>query len=118
MRALYILSLFGMACTSDKGTDTAAPLSLDLTERLGAGQARAGVMDSDAAGIGGMAAEGQAGDIKIYNDRVQFIIQETERGTTWRIAPVGWSMPISFVQRASWAAIMSMIGCPWRGSVI
>ena len=80
MRALYILSLFGMACTSDKGTDTAAPLSLDLTERLGAGQARAGVMDSDAAGIGGMAAEGQAGDIKIYNDRVQFIIQGDRTG--------------------------------------
>jgi hypothetical protein len=63
-----------MGCTGQT-QDSAEPDAPDLTERLGVGQARAGLMLSDAAGMGGMAAEGQAGDFKIYNDRVQFIIQ-------------------------------------------
>jgi len=46
-----------------------------LTERLKSGEVRAGVVTDDAALFGGVSAEGQIGDIKIYNDRVRFVIQ-------------------------------------------
>jgi hypothetical protein len=53
---------------------TPAP-AVDVAEVLTAGQARAGVVEDDAALFGGISAEGRVGDIKIYNSRVQFILQ-------------------------------------------
>lgn len=53
---------------------------LDLTEPLSAAEARAGVVTDAAALPGGVSAEGQPGDIKIYNSRVQFIIQSARAG--------------------------------------
>ncbi|MFT7518128.1 MAG: hypothetical protein ACI9MC_000255 [Kiritimatiellia bacterium] len=51
----------------------------DPAVRAQSGEARAGVVRdgvaAEAALFGGVNAEGQAGDIKIYNDRVQFIVQ-------------------------------------------
>lgn len=47
----------------------------DVAERLVSGQVRAGWVNDEEALFGGISAEGQLGDIKIYNDRVQFIIQ-------------------------------------------
>ncbi len=59
--------------------DPALP-ALDLTERLGPGQTRAGVVTDGVALLGGIGAEGQPGDLKIYNDRVTFIIQSARPG--------------------------------------
>ena len=57
------------------GQDPAVPAS--------PGEARAGVVRDGAAGeaalFGGINAEGRAGDIKLYNDRVQFVIQAGDR---------------------------------------
>jgi hypothetical protein len=56
--------------------DTEAPGSApDLTERLGPGETRAGQVTDAGALFGGISAEGKVGDFKIYNDRVQFIVQ-------------------------------------------
>jgi hypothetical protein len=46
-----------------------------LTERLGGDQVRAGEVTDAAALFGGISAEGAVGDYKIYNDRVQFVVQ-------------------------------------------
>ncbi len=70
MIALLLLA----ACHRDKGEDSAAP-ALDLTEALGAGEVRAGVITDEDALFGGVSAEGRAGDIKLYNADVQFILQ-------------------------------------------
>ena len=51
-----------------------------LTEPLGAEEARAGVVFEDDALWGGISAEGELGDIKIYNDRAQFLIQGLRDG--------------------------------------
>ncbi len=48
---------------------------LDVTERLGPGETRAGVITDPAALFGGVSAEGELGDVKLYNDRIQVIIQ-------------------------------------------
>ena len=62
------------------------PDPADVTERLGPGQVRAGEVLDEAALFGGVAAEGRIGDFKIYNDRVQFIIQGVREGsfTAWQ----------------------------------
>lgn len=60
---------------SDKKADSAAPPPLDLTEALSEAEARAGVVIDESALFGGISAEGRSGDIKIYNNRVQFVIQ-------------------------------------------
>ena len=69
--------ILATACGGDGSTkgDSGASAAPDLTERLPAGEARAGVVTNDAALFGGAAAEGELGDFKIYNDRVQFIIE-------------------------------------------
>ena len=47
----------------------------DLTERLGAGEVRAGEVIDAASLFGGISAEGDVGDFLIYNDRVRYLIQ-------------------------------------------
>ncbi len=69
-----ITLLLLIACHRDK-EDSALP-ALDLTEVLGAGEARAGVVTDEAALLGGVSAEGRLGDLKLYNSEVQFIIQD------------------------------------------
>lgn len=54
---------------------TSTPPAVDTSERLGPGEVRAGVIADEAALFGGVSAEGRVGDVKIYNDRVQFVIQ-------------------------------------------
>ena len=51
------------------------PASPDLTEALEASQVRAGIITDTRALFGGISAEGAPGDIKLYNDRVQFVIE-------------------------------------------
>ena len=65
--------LFLIACKPDP---EAAPLGADVSERLIAGQVRAGRVESTPALFGGVSAEGAVGDWKIYNSNVQFIIQD------------------------------------------
>ena len=61
------------------GVDSAPP-GLDVSVRLGSGEVRAGVVADGAALFGGTSAEGRPGDLKIYNDRAQFIIQGVRDG--------------------------------------
>ncbi|MGB0638197.1 MAG: hypothetical protein ACPGTU_02620, partial [Myxococcota bacterium] len=69
------------SCSKDKAEEVDTSDSVvDLTETLSAGEVRAGVVTDENALFGGISAEGQAGDFKIYNDRVQFIIQSTRAG--------------------------------------
>jgi hypothetical protein len=54
--------------------------AVDLVSPLGPDEARAGVITDEAALFGGLAAEGQVGDVKIYNDRAQFVLQGLREG--------------------------------------
>lgn len=47
----------------------------DLTARLEPGEARAGIIVDEGSLFGGISAEGQLGDVLLYNDRVRFIVQ-------------------------------------------
>ncbi|MEZ4320422.1 MAG: CehA/McbA family metallohydrolase [Myxococcota bacterium] len=80
---VLLVALF--ACKSDKDaaeTDVPPPPTpLDVTVRLGPGEVRAGVVTDESALFGGVSAEGRAGDLKIYNDRVQFVIQGLREGS-------------------------------------
>lgn len=71
--------IFLLACNRGDKAETSSPPP-DLTETLAADEARAGVVTDTAALFGGVSAEGQAGDVKIYNDRVQFVIQGARDG--------------------------------------
>lgn len=71
-----LLLLSVLACNKE---DPQAPAP-DLSERLGAGESRAGIVVDSAALFSGISAEGRIGDIKIYNDRVQFILQGDRNG--------------------------------------
>ncbi len=69
-----LVSLLFLACKDP------APAPLDLAEELGPNQVRAGKVRDEAALFGGISAEGQCGDFKIYNDRVRFILQGDRPG--------------------------------------
>lgn len=84
--------LLALALITGCPTDPPAPpdltpapenLGLDPAVLAGPGEARAGVIRSGEAGsaalFGGVNAEGAAGDIKLYNDRVQFVIGAARR---------------------------------------
>ena len=69
-----------------------------LSRRLSAIEARAGVVVNEDALFGGVSAEGQLGDFKIYNNRVQFIIQGFRAGNYYlpnpgTIVDVDWVRP-------------------------
>jgi len=53
---------------------------LDLVGPLSPGEVRAGVITDQRALFAGVSAEGSLGDIKIYNDRVQYVIQTGSDG--------------------------------------
>jgi hypothetical protein len=72
-RLLLLLSL--TACPGPR--DDAV---LDLAVRLTPIESRAGEITSEEALFSGVSAEGRAGDYKIYNDRVQFVIQGMRDG--------------------------------------
>ena len=79
--ALFVLVL---GCpTAEEPLPPAPFLGADPAVPAGAGEVRAGVVRDGEAGeralFGGINAEGRAGDVKIYNDRVQFIVQAPRR---------------------------------------
>ena len=86
-----LLALLLLGCPPDEPApdpipgDTGEPPA-DVTVALGPDEARAGRIVDEAALFGGMTAEGRVGDLKIYNDRAQFIIQGVREGsfTTWQ----------------------------------
>ena len=78
----FILCTFALvlpACGGG-GADPASGPPPDLTEVLESGQSRAGKVVDEAALFGGISAEGRVGDYKIYNDRVQFVVQGMRDG--------------------------------------
>ncbi|HCH65587.1 MAG: hypothetical protein CL927_18220 [Deltaproteobacteria bacterium] len=78
-----LLSLL-WSCGSESGkpgsADDSVGLGADVSERLSDGEARAGVVRSSDALFGGASAEGALGDFKLYNSKVQFIIQDIREG--------------------------------------
>jgi len=78
------LLLWASGCSNvelppEKGNSSFAP---DLTEPLGADEARAGFLTpgASAAYIGGVAGEGTTGDVLLYNDRARFTVQGLRAG--------------------------------------
>ncbi|MCZ7586031.1 MAG: hypothetical protein M5R36_23385 [Deltaproteobacteria bacterium] len=69
----------------DDDDDTDDDESWDnLSDPLGEGEVRAGIIASGDELIGGPRARGEIGDYKIYNSRVEFIIRSTELpGISW-----------------------------------
>ena len=85
--ALPLLVLAACSTTDGAGGDKPADtqvedgwVSPDVSEVLGEGEVRAGIVADGNALFGGVSAEGREGDFKIYNDRVQFIIQSDRDG--------------------------------------
>ncbi len=73
-----------LACHGpDDETGELGPPALDVSEPLQPGAVRVGVVTDDSALFGGLGAEGQVGDIKIYNDRIQFIVQGMRPGSSY-----------------------------------
>jgi hypothetical protein len=71
-----LASFLLMACgPDDDGGPGPEPTQVDVTAPLGAGEARAGVIRDEAALFGGISAEGRVGDVKLYNSRIQLVIQ-------------------------------------------
>jgi predicted metal-dependent phosphoesterase TrpH len=88
LRTLIFLTFVVSACTPSEqvtsstetlSTTTATTTAFDLAEQLDAQTTRAGRVVDGSALFTGVTAEGAIGDYKIYNNRVQFIIQDTKR---------------------------------------
>jgi len=86
MRLFPYLLLSVCACAGSPDTknptdddDSGIP-PLDVTERLGAGEVRAGPIVNGGGLFGGVSAEGREGDFKLYNANVQFVVQGVREG--------------------------------------
>lgn len=84
---LLVPLLLLTACEAEPTVEPTRFLGQDPAVPAAVGEARAGVIREGAAGeaalFAGIGAEGQAGDIKIYNPRVQFIVQDAGRRHGW-----------------------------------
>ena len=69
-----MIFLLFFACSSSSSIEEKRA-SLDLSSPLNENQVRLGVIEDESALFGGISAEGQLGDYKIYNNQVQFVIQ-------------------------------------------
>jgi hypothetical protein len=80
---MRILLFSLLACTEPPVEEPPAP-GVDPGIPAAPGEARAGIVRAGAAGevalFGGVTAEGRAGDIKLYNSRVQVVIQGAYEG--------------------------------------
>ena len=81
---IYLL----LACQNDPKESGNTLPPLDLTEFLDDQTARAGTVADPQALFAGASAEGQVGDIKLYNNKVQFIIQ-ADRASAYYIGHGG-----------------------------
>lgn len=78
-----LLALTLLACRDPAAVPESPPaLGVDPTVRAAVDEARAGVVaeGGEAALFGGVTAEGRAGDVKLYNSRVQVVIQGAYEG--------------------------------------
>ncbi|MDP2307950.1 MAG: CehA/McbA family metallohydrolase [Pseudomonadota bacterium] len=78
-----LLTLALLACRDPAAGPTSPPsLGVDPAVRAAEGEARAGAIaeGGESALFGGVTAEGRAGDIKLYNSRVQVVIQGPYEG--------------------------------------
>ena len=74
--------LLGLSCNGES-PQAIPPLGVDPSVPAADGESRAGVIlagAGEAALFGGITAEGRAGDVKLYNDTVQFVIQQAAPG--------------------------------------
>ena len=79
MRPVALLLL--VACGgSDNSIEDRVP-ALALNVALAPGETRAGVVSTSDALFAGISAEGSIGDLKIYNSRVRFIVQNVREGS-------------------------------------
>lgn len=85
MLTILILACSGKPTPTDTSTE---PPPVDLVSPVPSGQARAGILTAPAALIGGIAAEGQVGDLMLKNDRVRFVVQSVRDGN-WYIQQGG-----------------------------
>jgi hypothetical protein len=93
---MILLALLGCP---DHGPQAHEPAPADLVTPLGPGEVRAGVITDERALFGGISAEGRAGDVKIYNDRVQFVIQAARPGD-WYLVEGGGVIDADIVRPA------------------
>ncbi|MFT7582829.1 MAG: hypothetical protein ACI9MR_004513, partial [Myxococcota bacterium] len=70
--------------SEDTTEDTVSPDPLDLTVPAAAGESRAGFITRAEELIGGLKAEGQLGDVKIYNAQASFLIEGDRRTGGYR----------------------------------
>lgn len=80
------VSLLLLGCPSEVLEPTPAPRfqGQDPGQPAAADEAFAGVVRADEGGLfGGIGAEGQAGDLMIWNDQVQFVISDAGRRHGW-----------------------------------
>jgi hypothetical protein len=79
---LLALLLAGCPTEQEEPLPDPDPPGIDLVEDLDEDEARAGVLAEDDIGafIGGAAAESQAGDILLYNDRARFVVRGLRQG--------------------------------------
>ena len=75
---LFINSIVFIACSKDdvKVDNEKKNPPIDLSQSLDKNQTLAGFVTNEDQLFGGISAEGQIGDIKIYNNQAQFIIQQ------------------------------------------
>ena len=75
---LFVNSTVFIACSKDdvKVDNEKKSPPIDLSQSLDETQTLAGIVTDEDQLFGGISAEGQIGDIKIYNNQAQFIIQQ------------------------------------------
>lgn len=98
----------------DDTDDTDVPEPVDLVTRLGPDEARAGVVTDPEALFGGIFSEGRPGDVKVYNDRVRFVIQGVRDGSY--IVPQGGGVLDADVVRPEGHAGRDLVK-DWHGMV-
>jgi hypothetical protein len=86
-------------CPGPVDTGPASRPPADLTERLGADQARAGELSEADLGafVGGTSGEAQAGDWLLYNDRARFVIRGLREGH-WYVGEPGSLIDLDIVR--------------------
>ncbi len=104
----------------DDDTTADTPDPIDLTERLGPDEARAGQLTEDHEGafVGGAAAESRPGDFLLYNDRARFVIRGLRDGCFYAgypgsIIDMDIVRPDGQADRDGMDDMMTMMGLAW-----
>ena len=87
-----------LACTASKQTDTSSDSTIDLSSTLNENEVRLGVIQDVSALFSGISSEGQIGDYKLYNNKVQFVIQ-SDRQSSYYIQEGGGILDADIVRQ-------------------